>query len=984
MANKDKIIKQAGKYIAKGQLDKAIKELQKAVALDPADVRTLLKLGDVYSKKEDRENATKIYRQVADSYSEQGFFLKAVAVHKQILKHDGDNLEVRLKLAELYEQLGLASEAQSQYQEVARIHDAKGDMQGSLQVLERLVDLDSENVASRIKLAEGYSRAGQVEAAVRAFAKAAEVLKRQNRIEDYVKVAERLVYHDPDRFEVVKDLARVYLSRGDTKRGLAKLQLCFKAQPRDVETLTLLSQAFLELGQTQKTIFVYKELASVHAEAGRIDEAQAMHRRILEVDPHDPDAAAALGARSGGQAPHSGPAPGPASYPAAPASAPASYPPAAPASGPVPRSDPAPEERPRLASDLAPPSPSLAPRPTAPPPPPHASGPAPSFAAPPRAPSFAPRPPAPTETPDIPIEAPVPSMTSSPGTDGFGRRTPDPESEVERKIQDIITETDVFVRYGLTDKALAHLRRVFELDPDNPIAYEKMRDIHLSVGDTARAAEAVANLMHAHVRNRDDAGLAAARAELERLAPGHPLAHGGLPGAIPPPGQPSADDHDDEDISIDITEDSGVIELGDIDAAPMPPAEDFGTDLSQDLVLEGDATSAEEEGAFPPPADLALVSDPTDAYSTPFVEGPSFDAFDPPSQSIDLSSPQTDEPELLDEPFFGEDEATMAMPGLFETEGQPTDRRDVPPIPDDDPFAENVVTEFADLEGEPVEAPADEDEAAEPTASGDAPDEDALDLDAELEEAEFYVDNGLEDEARDALDQILAVAPENPRALALRERLEAEAEAEADAPSPPPEPGPPPQSGPHPALPDFDTSELSLTPDMASADVDAAFEGFGDEATEDVEDPEGQYDMGMVMMETMHFDEAIAAFKNAAKAPSRTLSALEMIGNCHRQMGQPLDAIDFYVDALERGARGPAAVNLTYEIGAAYEEAGELQRALDWMERCGSQDPNHRDIGDRIASLATQLGAPKSNGADGQGDGPRGPTSSKKNKISYL
>ena len=127
MTNKNKIINQAQKFIQKGQWDKAIKELQKLVAEDPSDVRTLLKLGDVFAKKGDREQATKVYKQVAESYSEQGFFLKAVAVYKQILKHDQKNLEVTLKLAELYEHLGLTSEAMVQYQVASQLHDESGN-----------------------------------------------------------------------------------------------------------------------------------------------------------------------------------------------------------------------------------------------------------------------------------------------------------------------------------------------------------------------------------------------------------------------------------------------------------------------------------------------------------------------------------------------------------------------------------------------------------------------------------------------------------------------------------------------------------------------------------------------------------------------------------------------------------------------------------------------------------------------------------------
>ena len=52
--NKNKVIAAAQKFQQKGQLDKAIKELQRLVDEDPKDVRTLLKIGDLHTKKGDR------------------------------------------------------------------------------------------------------------------------------------------------------------------------------------------------------------------------------------------------------------------------------------------------------------------------------------------------------------------------------------------------------------------------------------------------------------------------------------------------------------------------------------------------------------------------------------------------------------------------------------------------------------------------------------------------------------------------------------------------------------------------------------------------------------------------------------------------------------------------------------------------------------------------------------------------------------------
>lgn len=295
MANKAKLINLAQKAMSRGQWDKAVSLLERVLAEDPGDVRTMLKAGDVYAKKGDRARAAEVYRHVAEHHAEQGFFLKAVAVYKQILKLDPKNGEAALRIAELHEQLGLAQDAMVHFHLALPMLEEQGQHERAISVLERMLDLDRENVAARIKLAETLSRLERRGAAVEHFAIAAQILKQQVRIEDYVKVAERLIFHDASRLDVVKDLAKLYLSRGDTKRGLAKLQICFRETPRDVETLSLLAKAFADLGQIQKTVYVYRELARVHQEEGRPGEAREIHRLVLQHQPDDPEALRALG-----------------------------------------------------------------------------------------------------------------------------------------------------------------------------------------------------------------------------------------------------------------------------------------------------------------------------------------------------------------------------------------------------------------------------------------------------------------------------------------------------------------------------------------------------------------------------------------------------------------------------------------------------------------------------------------------------------------
>ena len=200
------------------------------------------------------------------------------------------------RLAGLYQQLGLMSDAMGQLQQVAAGCERTGDLVRLAAVLRQMVELDPDNVASTVKLGELHARGGEIPAALECFRRAGALLKRQGRTDEYLKVAERIAAVQPGDLPITRELAHLYLARGDTKRALAKLQLCFKGDPDDVETLHLLAQAFRDLGQHGKMVSVYKELAHVHGEHGRQAEARATWQKVADLAPGDEDAEAALAA----------------------------------------------------------------------------------------------------------------------------------------------------------------------------------------------------------------------------------------------------------------------------------------------------------------------------------------------------------------------------------------------------------------------------------------------------------------------------------------------------------------------------------------------------------------------------------------------------------------------------------------------------------------------------------------------------------------
>ena len=295
--NREKVLEAAQKYVEKKKYDKAIIEYQKVIQEDPNDARILLKVGDLQSKAAQYADAIETYEKVGRFYAQQGFALKAIAVFKQIkeiiAKHV-PNLEERFghitpKLAELYQQLGLTSDALAALDEVATKFQRQQRDQEAIEVFRKIVELDPTNPLPHLRLAEALSRVKDAEAAVTEFGVAASLLVKLGRRDDAIKVYERLLHHKPDPGNA-RIVAELYLERAQPQDGmqaLAKLQMCFQANPKDLDTLALLARAFGAIGQAGKGIEVQKEMARLAREQGKIELYQQTVERLLRIAPND-------------------------------------------------------------------------------------------------------------------------------------------------------------------------------------------------------------------------------------------------------------------------------------------------------------------------------------------------------------------------------------------------------------------------------------------------------------------------------------------------------------------------------------------------------------------------------------------------------------------------------------------------------------------------------------------------------------------------
>ncbi|MBO6937643.1 MAG: tetratricopeptide repeat protein [Deltaproteobacteria bacterium] len=908
--DRSKVLSAAQKHLAKGNYDRAIAEYRRLVDEDPGDVRTWLKIGDLQTRKGAHKDASDTYHRVAEHYAEQGFFLKAVAVYKQILKLQPTRLDISLRLAEMYEQLQLVSDALQTYEQAAAAYARQGDADNMLAILDRMAKLDPENIPVRIKYAEALSKAKEVERAASEFEAGARLLEEQGRIDDYLKVAERLLYHRPGDVALSKKLARTYLSRNDAKRALSKLQACFKKDPRDIATLELLAQAFHVLGQSAKTISVYKEMVRILAEKKEDDERARILKKILELDPNDAEARQEL-----------------AKF-AAPSVAPRrpvdSVPPGALVGARSQRPPPEDDDEPELeiiehvdeddddlmfvdedASDV-----DLV---------------------------ESVRPPARDVTQNA--EAPGPE----------GRSSVPPEVAREAQIARLLTECEVFERYGLQEKVAKQLFQVIEVAPEHIEARERLKEALIKLGRNAEAAEqlrALAELQPQvatmYLRQADE--LDEASGEPEILIDETPLVVDIDEPVEEFESMAPADEFESMAPAVFPDEEAPT---GQIDATSVAPAPEGLQDMARDSIEELDPDELME---------MELDDDMLMPLSEPPPSQPEYDeheaVFTSPVQ--EPTAPESARPAVAPmEPEFHPPEEQSAFDRAISS--VPEDPQLDPVVPDA-PLAPMSPQEF---EAAPVDLNEGHVQAAKERISM-PPGE----IEETLDEVEFFIAQGLWDAASATLEDALESHPNHPLLLdKLQEVQETRASLSAPVESYTAE-----EDDDAFALAEKLAGELGPMDEGSSEgsdviDVESVFEQFkkGVEEQVGLEDTDTHFDLGIAYKEMGLVDDAVKEFQLAMANPQRECLCHTMIGLCRVEQGNYSDAINQFKKGLYAEHKTEREeLGLYFELGSAYEMLQDPQEALYYYQKVQKRDPDFRGVEERIQRLTRPSQAPAS------------------------
>ncbi|MCU0290633.1 MAG: tetratricopeptide repeat protein [Thermoanaerobaculaceae bacterium] len=381
---REQILQEAEKLAARGKLDAAIKEYRRALEQAPNDTNTLNRLGDILVRVNRIDEAIDVYQQIAEHFAQDGFFLKAIAIFKKVNRLDPQRTGTYERLADLYFKQGLVVEGRQQLMTLADWFLRSRNIEQAVRIFRRLTELEPSNVQARAKLVDLLVQAGDPQAATTEIDALGRFLLGRSMIDEAIKLYHRAIELGPTNGDFVApcidamlangrvqpamelakkaikatksgyelrraaarasaeagdlDSARGYLEElmpeigertdiiqlygdvmlrvgeaeeakdhllpavdrllraGDVARAAALVKRLLRSAPTDIEVLSRADRVFERLGDQDMVVNIELALAEAYIRAGRKGEAIDIHKRLIRRSTSDPEVAKRLGA----------------------------------------------------------------------------------------------------------------------------------------------------------------------------------------------------------------------------------------------------------------------------------------------------------------------------------------------------------------------------------------------------------------------------------------------------------------------------------------------------------------------------------------------------------------------------------------------------------------------------------------------------------------------------------------------------------------
>src|SRR5579859_592813 len=260
-ADVSKHLERAKRFLEKNRVDDAIEAYCAVLEESPQHQEATQALGDLYSRMEQPDRAAVYYGMLFDLLIEPRDESKALAIYNRFLKTSSTPQppERIARYAFLQQKQNHPEEAIEQYTKAADLFSGEGRNEDALFCLERIAQLDPENLSRQMRLADAAEQAGKSALAARTFLRAGQLASAGGASGDALKLLARAYKLAPQERSVALLYAQAKLRTNEASDAAALLEP-FAASEGDAPFLETFSDALIRAGNLDRAREILEKL----------------------------------------------------------------------------------------------------------------------------------------------------------------------------------------------------------------------------------------------------------------------------------------------------------------------------------------------------------------------------------------------------------------------------------------------------------------------------------------------------------------------------------------------------------------------------------------------------------------------------------------------------------------------------------------------------------------------------------------------------
>jgi len=260
-ADVSKHLDRAKRFLEKNRVEDAIEAYLAVLDEVPQHQEATQALGDLYTRIDQQDRAAVYYGLLFDLMVEPKDEAKALALYNRFLRSNPTPQppERIARYAFLQQKQNRSDEAIEQYNKAGELFTAAGRDEDALFCWERIAQLDPDNLARQMKLAEAAERIGKNALAARAFLRSGQLATASGAAADALHLLGRAYKLAPQERSVALLYAQANLQSGNAVRAAALLEP-FVSSESDAPFLLTYGDALMRAGQLERAAEVLERV----------------------------------------------------------------------------------------------------------------------------------------------------------------------------------------------------------------------------------------------------------------------------------------------------------------------------------------------------------------------------------------------------------------------------------------------------------------------------------------------------------------------------------------------------------------------------------------------------------------------------------------------------------------------------------------------------------------------------------------------------